>query len=316
MQLTEQIYQALFQAVLTGEFQPGQRFLTEQEAMERFQASRITIRRAFARLEESHIISRKPKVGGIVNSTFAAAAGALQTVGMLVPLDDPFARSFLHTFCREAARRDVITALEPAATGTEQNRAVMRLVLHGVRDLVVWGIDRELDFNLFLRLRILGVNLVFFDRIHPGKIADYVGLDNEAAVRLLIRRAAAEKIRHIFFADPCALDIDTSRERREFCRKACAAHQIDFTEGVPEPLPPGSAIFAVNDPAALRYLHCGVPLFSIDGTPEAQAAGIVSCRQPMEKLAKACFQALRNQRKQGETWVAHDHRIAPEEPKG
>ena len=128
--------------------------------------------------------------------------------------------------------------------------------------------------------------------------------------------AAAEKIRHIFFADPCALDIDTSRERREFCRKACAAHQIDFTEGVPAPLPPGSAIFAVNDPAALRYLHCGVPLFSIDGTPEAQAAGIVSCRQPMEKLAKACFQALRNQRKQGETWVAHDHRIAPEEPKG
>lgn len=315
MQLTEQIYQALFQAVLTGEFQPGQRFLTEQEAMERFQASRITIRRAFARLEESHIISRKPKVGGIVNSTFAAA-GALQTVGMLVPLDDPFARSFLHTFYREAARRDVITALEPAATGAEQNRAVMRLVLHGVRDLVVWGIDRELDFNLFLRLRILGVNLVFFDRIHPGKIADYVGLDNEAAVRLLIRRAAAEKIRHIFFADPCALDIDTSRERREFCRKACAAHQIDFTEGVPAPLPPGSAIFAVNDPAALRYLHCGVPLFSIDGTPEAQAAGIVSCRQPMDKLAKACFQALRNQRKQGETWVAHDHRIAPEEPKG
>ena len=37
MQLTEQIYQALFQAVLTGEFQPGQRFLTEQEAMERFE---------------------------------------------------------------------------------------------------------------------------------------------------------------------------------------------------------------------------------------------------------------------------------------
>ena len=41
------------------------------------------------------------------------------------------------------------------------------------------------------------------------------------------------------------------------------------------------------------------------------------CRHGMtDKLAKACFQALRNQRKQGETWVAHDHRIAPEEPKG
>ena len=37
MQLTEEIYQSLFQAVMKGEFRPGQRFLTEQEAMERFE---------------------------------------------------------------------------------------------------------------------------------------------------------------------------------------------------------------------------------------------------------------------------------------
>lgn len=315
MQLTEEIYQSLFQAVMKGEFRPGQRFLTEQEAMERFHASRITIRRAFARLEENHIISRKPKVGGIVNTTFAAAAGALQTVGVLVPLDDPFARGFLQTFCREAARRDVITALETAATGTEQNQAVMRLVLHGIRDLVIWGIDRTLDFDLFLRLRILGVNLVFFDRIHPGPIADYVGLDNAAAARFLLRRAREAGISRIHFADPCALDIDTSRERREFCRKECAENRIEFSDGVPEALPPGSAVFAVNDPAALQYLHLGVPIYSIDGTPEAKAAGIVSCRQPMEKMAKGCFQALREQRKQGDQWQAHDRRFTPEEPK-
>ena len=66
-----------------------------------------------------------------------------------------------------------------------------------------------------------------------------------------------------------------------------------------------------NTPALVGEGAAGYSL-----APEAQAAGIVSCRQPMDKLAKACFQALRNQRKQGETWVAHDHRIAPEEPKG
>lgn len=315
MQLTDQIYQALFQAVLTGEFLPGQRFLTEQEAMERFHASRITIRRAFARLEENHIISRKPKVGGIVNTTFAAAGGALQTVGVLVPLDDPFARSFLDTFCREAARRDVVTALEPAATGAEQNQAVMRLVLHGVRDLVVWGIDRALDFDLFLRLRILNVNLVFFDRIHPGAIADYVGLDNAAAAHFLIRKAREAGITRIHFADPNALDIDTSRERREFCRRECAENRITFTDGVSGELPSGSAIFAVNDPAALQYLHAGVPIYSIDGSAEAKAAGIISCRQPMDKMARGCFQALREQRKQGGQWQARDYRFAPEEMK-
>lgn len=312
MHLTEQIYHALFQAVLEGEFTPGQHFLTEQEAMERFQVSRITIRRVFARLEENNIISRKTKVGSVVKTAFAAAAGAIRTVGVIMPLKEPFARNFFYTFCQEAARRDAVTALEPAENSAEQNQAVMRLALHGIRDLVVWGIDRTLDFNLFLRLRILGVNLVFFDRIHPGAIADYVGLDNRIAIKSLVAQAKNSGVKHLYFADPSGLDIDTSRERREYCCQECGIHQIAFSTELPNKYPPNSAIFAVNDPAALQFVGCGIPIFSIDGTHEAEKAGIVSSRQPMDKLAKACFQSLREQRKLGAHWHAREYRIAPE----
>ncbi len=312
MLLTEEIYQSLFQAVLTGEFKPGERFLTEQEAMARFGASRITIRRAFARLEENRIITRRTKVGGVVNSTFGAATGALRTVGVLAPIRDPFAREFLHTLCEESARRDAVTALEPAESGAEQNRAVMRLALHGVRDLVVWGIDRTLDFDLFLRLRILGVNLVFFDRIHPGTIADYVGLDNAEAFRRLTAIAQKQNIKQIYFADPSGLDIDSNRERRDCCRTACRGNNIAFSTEFPAVFPARSAIFAVNDPAALACCKYNVPVFSIDGTPEAEKAGIVSLRQPMAELAKACFRSLREQRRLGSRWRAQEYRLPAE----
>ena len=43
--------------------------------------------------------------------------------------------------------------------------------------------------DLCLRLRILGVNLTFFDQIDPGKIADYVCLDNHDAVIALLDQA-------------------------------------------------------------------------------------------------------------------------------
>ena len=314
MQLTERIYQELFQAILRGEFRPGQRFPTEQEAMERFGASRITVRRAFARLEENRVISRKQKVGSVVNTTFAATSGKIGMIGALVPISDHFARSFLNTLCGEAARRDAVTVLEPGNSGQEQNKAVMRLVLHGVRDLVVWGIDRELNLDLFLRLRILGVNMVFFDRINPGKIADYVCLDNAEAVRTLLDIAVRQGVRRIFFADPLELDIDTNHERLAYCRRECAARELLFSAEIPAKFPPDSAVFAVNDQVALDFAGRGVPVFSIDGLPESRARGIVSYRQPMTELAQSCFQALREQRRLGDRWKAREYRIAAEEP--
>jgi DNA-binding transcriptional regulator YhcF (GntR family) len=314
MKLTEKIYRALFQDILKGRFLPGQKFLTEKEAMQRFGASRITIRRAFAKLVESNAILRKQKVGSIVNTELAASGGKISKIAALLPIENHFARSFLSTLCHEAAKRDVITVLEPGNSGLEQNEAVIRLALHGIRDMVVWGIDRTLDLELFFRLRILGINTVFFDRINPGKLADYVCLDNAGAMRALFEKANARGIRSVYFVDPTGLDVDSTHERLLCCQKECADRNIDFSTELPEIFPEHSAIFAVNDPSALMFAECGVPVFSIDGLPESRARGIISYRQPMDELAKGCFKSLGIQRRLGENWKARQYRFLAQEP--
>lgn len=312
MLLTDQIYHKLFEEILKGVFVPGERFLTEQETMERFGASRITVRRAFARLEENNIILRRRKLGTVVNNTFAAAKGELRTIGALLPTSDPFARSFLESLCKEAAEQDVITVLEPVDSGSGQNEAVIRLASHGVRDIVVWGMDRSVDSSLFLRLRILGVNLVFFDRINPGDIADYVCLDNESAVKTLLDQAQKQGIKHLFFADTAWLDVDTNKERCRFFQKECVKRNISGGLELPAEFPPNSGILAVNVATALALLDRNVPLFVIDALPENCRGAGVCIKQPMEKMAAACFHSLREQRRLGSRWRAKEFRISGE----
>ena len=314
MLLTDRIYQDMFESILRGEFLPGQKFLTEQEAIEKYHASRITIRRAFGMLEKNNGINRKPKIGSIVNTAFAASGGDLECIAAVVPLASHFVRSFLTSLCSEAAERNIITALEPAANGKDQNKALIRLVLHGWRDIVVWGADRDLDLDLCLRLRILGVNLTFFDQIDPGGIADYVCLDNHAAVVTLLDRAEAQGVKNIFYSDPENLDVDTNCERRNFCRGECARRQLNFSTLLPAQYPPDSAIFAINDEAALKLVGQPVQIYSIDGLETSRRQGVISYRQPMAELAKKCFYSLQQQRKLGSKWRAKEYRLQNEEP--
>ncbi len=314
MLLTDRIYRDMFEAILRGRFLPGQKFLTEQEAVGLYHVSRITVRRAFAMLEEQHVIRRRQKVGSIVNTAFAASDGELKRIAAVVPLKSRFVRSFLDTLCSEAASRDIITVLEPAASGSAQNDALIRLVLHGIRDIIVWGIDRQLDMDLCLRLRILGVNLTFFDQINPGKIADYVCLDHRDAVLALLNEAAKHDVRNLFFANSENPDVDTNRERYRFCREECAGRGWNFSETLPERFPPKSAIMAVNDEVALRLPECHVPVFSIDGQEESRSRGIVSYRQPMRELAQTCFRSLFQQRKLGAQWQAREYRLKNRDP--
>jgi DNA-binding LacI/PurR family transcriptional regulator len=316
MLLTDRIHRNMFESILRGEFLPGQKFLTEQEAIDRYHASRITIRRAFALLEKDRIITRKTKTGSVVNNSFSASGGELHCIAAVVPLASHFVRTFLSTLCSEAAKRNIITVLEPAADGKAQNEALIRLVTHGLRDIVLWGADRDLDLDLCLRLRILGVNMTFFDQIAPGGIADYVCLDNQEAIRTLLDKAAECGIKNIFFSDPDQRDVDTNKERKEFCRKECGKRNWNFSSVLPDTLPPESAIFAVNDEAAEKMLDRGVPVFSIDGLENSRRSGIISYRQPMNELAVKCFHSLQQQRKLGSKWQARQYRLKNEEPFG
>ncbi len=334
-QLTEMIRQQLFNDILEGRYKPGERIPTELETAGRFDASRVTVRRAYAALEEAGIIVRRKRFGTIVSDSYTAATGPIRTVAALMPLGDPFSRDFLETLCREAADQDAMAVVEPGArNGLELNRAALRLAANGIRDLVVWGLDRQLDAGLFARLRVLGVNLVFFDRILPGPFADYVGLDNRDAIETLLNAAVADGFSEFVFIGTAGLDVDSNRERCHYFTEACIRRGFrhDFLElpwseiGHPGIRPECTAFFSgrppapcaaicVNDSVALAAVT-GAPgncrFYSVDGTPEALAAGITGYAQPMRKMAETCFAALNSQRRAGRKWHAREYRLKGE----
>lgn len=331
-QLTERIRQQLVSDILKGRYVPGSAFPTELETAERFHASRVTVRRAYGALEEAGIIVRRRRVGTVVNDRFAAATGPARTLGAILPLNDMFSREFLETICDEAGKRGVLTVLEPGGdSGEEQNRAAFRLAAAGVRSIVMWGLDRRLDFDLFRRLRVLGVNQVFFDRIFPGNFADYVGLDNRAALETLIDCAEKDGAGDFIFLDAAGLDVDSQRERREsfiaVCRKRKLPHRIlelpwrevaretgnygcgDFFRA----LSPKRSAALIGGNGQLAHVLTGrVPancrFYTVDGGPPE----ITSYTQPMRSMAQACFAALDRQRKAGARWTARDYRLPGE----
>lgn len=318
--LTEQVRMRVVSGLLSGEYVPGERLPAERDFARLAGCSRITVRRAFARLESAGIITRSPARGTRISSRFSGNTAPIESVGILTTLHETFAVEFIDTLTRLLNGRDILAILVAQEQRSSlQAATAVRLFSKGVRNLIVWGFDRRIDFSLFEKLRVLGVNLVFFDRVEPGPFADFVGLDNHDAIEQLFRHTLARKPRRILFVNRADLAVDALAQRRDSCRELCRLYGIDFAETqLPHRFSPeqaretvrsldsGTVLFCGNDEIALPLKAAAPELecCSIDGTGEAAAAGIVSIRQPMAAMAAATLDALERQRKLGLRWNA------------
>ena len=306
--------------LLSGEYKPGERLPAEREFARLAGCSRITVRRAFARLESAGIITRSPARGTRISSRFAGNTAPIESVGILATLREPFAVEFIDALARLLNERGILAVLAAQEQRNSlQAETAVRLFSKGVRNLIVWGFDRRFDFSVFEKLRLLGVTLLFVDRVEPGPFADFVGLDNRDAVEQLFRYAIARKPRRILFANRAGLEVDALDRRRNRCRELCEHSGVEFSEcALPRGFTPEQAresvrnlgaetvLFCANDEIALPLKAAAPELVccSIDGTREAAAAGIVSIRQPMAAMAAAALDALERQRKLGSRWKA------------
>jgi DNA-binding LacI/PurR family transcriptional regulator len=197
------------------------------------------------------------------------------------------------------------------------------LAAKGIRNIIVWGFDKRFDLATFERLRILGINMVFFDRVVPGPYADHVGLDNADAAKTLLQAASADGLKEALVVTFSDLEVDSNRERQEAFLEQCAklgvpceilaipyAEDASGSSAALAKIPQkgeGLGAFFINDQLALKLkpqLPAGARLYSVDGTPKALAAGIASYSQPMRAMAAACVEALRTQQRLGQKWQA------------
>ncbi|OGV53925.1 MAG: hypothetical protein A2017_21000 [Lentisphaerae bacterium GWF2_44_16] len=331
MELTEQIRRKVVSDILKGKYSLGDKLPAEREMAQLTGTSRITVRRAYAQLERAGIITRNQNTGTCVSSTFKGNHEEIDQIAIIATLRDPFASDFIEEVNRTCYENDILNVLSIAdmSSNCDQAELAADLASKGVRNIIVWGYDRNFDFSIFERLRILGINLVFFDRILPrAPYADFVGLDNSAAIRVLFEKALSYSREQIIFIDIKGLSVDSNDERKAEFFALCEEHNIQ-----PELMHIGylskpslqfamrllalekAAIICVNDSVAMaikNYVKGPSKVYSIDGTQEAVQAGILSYAQPMKEMAAAAVECLKKQQKLGEKWRASEFRFKGE----
>lgn len=331
MKKYEKVRERICSCLLDGSLQRGSAVPTERDMAVQLGVSRVTVRNAYRKLCDTGILIRgRGRAGTHISENFQGHAKTSRLVAVVSTLHNRFARSFIEAMQRQCLEHDLLAVLAATAENcVEQSEMALGMVTRGIGNLVVWGFGRELDFKLFERLRIFGVNQVFFDRVAPpGAFADYVSIDNQHAVRALLRHAAAAwSPRRIVGIDIGELEIDSSIERRNEMTGECRKAGIELewrklswrsdehdAELLTRDIRPGDAIFTLNDELALRVRRVlpDIGIVSIDGTPEAHAAGIVSYHQPIDRLAETVVAALLRQRQEGVNWKAAAYRVRGE----
>jgi DNA-binding LacI/PurR family transcriptional regulator len=310
---TDSIRTTIFKAILNGDFVPGEKLPTERDMGERTGTSRVTVRRAYEQLEQSNILYREQGRGTFVNNHAEGNTARCNQIALLTSISDYFALEFIRAVEKTLSTKDMLLVLRLTdETPEKEEQAAIDLVGKGVRNLIIWPSGHSFPEKTFARLRVLGTNMVFFDRMVPGGYADYVGLDNNDAMDKLFAQAEKSGLNKPVFITHSDLRIDSDMMRLQAFSRNCAERNLKETiielpsrialAACPEKIAPESSIFCVNDAMAdkLRPFIGRQPIYSIDGFADYA----VSCRQPMQEMAEVAVSMLLKQQKKGSGWKA------------
>lgn len=299
----------IFKEILYGNYAPGDRLPGERETAEACGISRITVRRAYEKLEKSGILERRQGSGTYVAQHHGANRNSGNLIALLSSVGELFSLDFIRAMEKEVSAHGDLLVLRLTDDSPElEEAAAIELVGNGVNNLVIWPSGRGFRAETFARLRVLGTNMVFFDRMIPGDYADYVGLDNRDALKQLFLRAG--NVRSPLFISHAEAAHDSDRARESAFEHECQLRNIAGTvlrvspeeplRLPPEILEKADVIFAVNDAMALRVLPFvgEKTVFGIDGLSRE----IVSYRQPMRLLAQKVIKLLYKQRDGAGEW--------------
>ena len=322
--LTAAVREKIICKILSGEFLPGEKLPAEREFALENSISRITVRRAFAELESVGIIIRKPPSGTYVADRFRAHSRQLESIGLVTSLPHEFSGRFVESVSRVCENHDILLALgipqdEKASTQAE---IACRMASRGVKNIIVWGAEKSGTEVVFERLRILGVNMVFFDQTMPGEFADFVGLDNENAVDTLCDAAVADGCDELIFINFSDLDINSNFERETAFVKYISrsnirgnVHRCKRVMSVDEKKEFLQTLLIGNDKKygiigvngqVIKKLFAETPrncaLYCVDHLPELSDLKTVCYAQPIADMAACAVEMLKNQCRKGTKW--------------
>jgi GntR family transcriptional repressor for pyruvate dehydrogenase complex len=157
--LAARVTELLRREILSGVYAPGQKLLPELELASRFKVNRFTVRAAMNKLEEMHLIARRPRTGTVVLDYSQHAS--LDVLADLVLTRDGRVNPFVVSSLLEAAR---VLSAEVAALAAERRSASdlanLRDVVGRMRHEQRLSAISELDFDFHWALAGAAGNIV------------------------------------------------------------------------------------------------------------------------------------------------------------
>jgi DNA-binding LacI/PurR family transcriptional regulator len=207
------IYETLLREIETGVYKPGERLPSEAILCERFQASRITIAKAFQTLQRENLVTRRAGSGTYVEKP--AAQSSLQ-FGLLIPdlgtteIFEPICQGIMRS---PGGRSHSLTWGHSNIVDTDRLRATEQLCQQYINQKVdgvffaptEYAAARdETNHRVASMLERAGIPMVLLDRDfehYPDRSGfDLVGIDNHRAGFILTKHLIAAGARKIVFA--------------------------------------------------------------------------------------------------------------------
>ena len=316
-----QIFEALSRDIVSGRYQPGQKFPSEAALVNRFGASRITVGRAVRDLQERGLVDR---IAG--SGTYVSQARGGLLFGLIIP--DLGATEIFEPICQgivnapEAAGHALLWPhAESTGKGNREQQALQlcqQCISRRVSGVFFAPLEmtpraNEVNRKVVAALKSAGIPIVFLDRrpedTRDRARCDLVSIDNVRAGYLATEHLLRCGARNIWFlayrgqASSVSGRIAGYRQALEG-----AGHLVQSGGGDPLELPPpavaADAFVCSNDQVAGRLMHAltakgaripqDIRIVGIDDVSYAALLPVplTTIRQPCEEIGHAALQLL------------------------
>jgi len=322
--LHQKLRRILCRQIFEGVYPDGVLLPAERELAEKYGMSRVTVRNTLAGMEKEGVVTRRQGHGTRVSLLKNGFPGKMEIITVIAPAENPFFASFISSFETCAEERDALVVFK-AIGKRRMEDMLFRFYERSIRNAVIWPYDETINIDALAKLRGLGMNLVIFDRVVDGGVADCLSVNNADAIKKLyayLRGKCGSDITYIGWDN----DVISSNRERESAFAAISGdlniHRLPWRRE--SDVDADVALLMKIIPRNIRGVLCGNGVIGIavkryvdahsknfqvacvDDLPGAGSLSLTAYAQPMRQLATAACRLLAGQNEKAGVWKAEN----------
>ncbi len=321
----QSIVDEISRRILHAEYNLGERLPSERDMANSFNVSRDTVRQAYNILEQTGLLKRVRGSGTHISTELRGHSEPITAVAFVFPdFCDKFGMKFILALEESLTKRGTMLVLKLSKNPRDDDNILLDLMQKGVNNFIIWPSGYTELSSVCYRLRALGANIVFFDRVLPEGYADFVGINNQDAVTVLLDHAKNRAIQDFTFLSLEEIVGDSTENRKlafiEWCENNKFKYDVyqSLNKKMNQNCVKGMlkkhsgkkcrrAYVCVNDLTTLQLIDIEPSLeyiYSIDGLVAGNIPGIITLKQPLEEMANKAVELIFAQQELGNKWKA------------